>query len=400
MIILVADNVAAPGLQTLKDAGHTVVSQPTLEGDALVGTLQEEAPQVLVVRSTRVTPEALDASPNLGLIVRAGAGYDTIDVKGASNRGIFVANCPGKNSVAVAELTIGLILSLDRRIPDNVIDARNGQWNKKQYAKARGIKGQTLGIIGVGNIGEAVIDRARALDMEVIAWSRSLTRADADRMGIGWRGDPVGVAGDADVISLHVASTPDTRNLADRKFFEAMKDGAFFINTTRAAVVDEESLAWALDNKNIRAAVDVMENEPTQKEAPFQHPLADHPNLYMTHHIGASTQQAQDATSEEAARVITTFDETGEVPNCVNLAQQTPATYQLTVRHQDKVGVLAAVLDEMRRAEWNIQEMENRVFEGAQAATASIRFDGRMNEEIIDKIRALDTVFAVSVIEL
>lgn len=400
MILLVADNVADTGLQTLEEAGHTVISKPTLEGRALVETLKEERPEVLIVRSTQITPEALDASPHLGLIVRAGAGYDTIDVDGASKRGIFVANCPGKNSVAVAELTVGLILSLDRRIPDNVVDAREGRWNKKTYAKARGLKGQTLGIVGVGNIAAAVVERAKGFDLDIIAYSRSLTREKAEQLGIGWREDPEAVAEDADVVSLHVASTAETKHLADRSFFEAMKDGAFFINTTRAAVVDEEALAWAMDQKNVRAALDVMENEPAQKKSDFDHPLADHPNLYMTHHIGASTQQAQDATAEEAARVVMTFDETGEVPNCVNLARQTPARYQLTVRHEDKVGVLASVLDAMRRAGWNIQEMENRIFEGAHAASASIRFAGDMDEEIVEAIRDLDTVFAVSVIEL
>ncbi len=400
MIILVADNVADTGLQTLKDAGHTVISKPKLEGGSLVNTLKEENPEVLIVRSTRITPEALDASTQLGLIVRAGAGYDTIDVEGASNRGIFVANCPGKNSVAVAELTAGLMLSLDRRIPDNVLDAREGRWNKKTYATAEGVKGKTLGIIGVGNIAEALIERAKGFDVDIIAWSRSLTRGKADQLGIGWREDPIDVAEDADIVTLHVASTPETKHLADRSFFEAMKDRAFFINTTRAAVVDEEALAWALDDKNIRAALDVMENEPAQKQADFEHPLADHPNVYMTHHIGASTQQAQDATAEEAARVVMTFDETGDVPNCVNLARQTPARYQLTVRHEDKVGVLASVLDAMRRAGWNIQEMENRIFEGAHAASASIRFAGEMDEDIVEAIRDLDTVFAVSVIEL
>jgi D-3-phosphoglycerate dehydrogenase len=400
MTILVASNVAEAGLKILRNAGHTVIDKPALEGDSLVEALKDEAPQVLVVRSTRVKARMLDASPNLGLIVRAGAGYDTIDVDGASKRGIFVANCPGKNSVAVAELTMGLILSLDRRIPDNVAEARAGHWNKKAYAQAEGVKGRTLGIVGVGNIGEAVIERAKSFEMDVIAWSRSLTQEQAKRMGIGWRSDPLVVAEDADIVSLHVASTPDTRNLADRAFFKSMRDDALFINTTRAAVVDEDALEWAMDNKNIRAAIDVMSDEPAQKEASFKHPMADHPNLYMTHHIGASTQQAQDATAEEAARVIMTFDETGEVPNCVNLAQQTPATYQLTVRHEDKVGVLASVLDEMRRVGWNIQEMENRIFEGAQAASASIRFDGEMDEAIIEKMRALDTVFAVSVIEL
>jgi D-3-phosphoglycerate dehydrogenase len=170
-----------------------------------------------------------------------------------------------------------------------------------------------------------------------------------------------------------------------------------FINTTRAAVVDEDALAWALEEKDVRAGIDVMEGEPSSKQADFEHPLADHPNLYVTHHIGASTQQAQDATALEAARVVRTFDKEGDVPNCVNLANQTQATHQITVRHRDQVGVLAGVLDEMRRANWNIQEMSNRIFEGGEAAVASIRFNGPFSKEVVERIGENDDVFAVSV---
>lgn len=400
MHILVADNIADVGIEELRSKGYTVVDRPELSGDALVEALREERPDVMVVRSTRVTAEALDASPALALIVRAGAGYDTIDVDGAARRGIFVANCPGKNSVAVAELTIGHIVALDRRLPDNVIDARNGTWNKKEYAQAEGLKGRTFGIIGLGNIGTEVLQRAHAFDLDVIAWSRSLTPERADALDVGYRSSPEAVAADACIVTLHVASTPETENLADRDFFESLPEGALFVNTTRAAVVDEEALEWAMNEKDVRVALDVMEGEPASKRARFDHPLADHPNLYMSHHIGASTQQALDATATEAARVIRTFDEDGDVPNCVNLAAKTRAGYQLTVRHEDKVGVLAGILDEIRRANWNIQEMSNRIFEGGEAAVASIRFSGTFDEEIIARIDERDDVFAVSVNEL
>ncbi len=400
MTVLVADTIADVGIDTLQESGHQVVNRPALSGETLIAALAEVEPQVLIVRSTQVTPEVLDASPMLSLIVRAGAGYDTIDVEGASERGIFVANCPGKNSVAVAELTLGLLLALDRRIPDNVRDARAGHWNKALYANAKGLKGRTLGIIGLGNIGMEVLHRAQAFDMDVVAWSRSLSRADAEAIDIGFCETPLDVAEKADAVTFHVASTPETEHLADRAFFEAMNDNAFFINTTRAAVVDEEALAWALEAKNLRAAIDVMEGEPAQKEADFVHPLADYDNLYMTHHIGASTQQAQNATAAEAARVVTTFADTGDVPNCVNLAVQTPATHQVTVRHLDQVGVLAGVLDDMRRAGWNIQEMSNRIFEGAKAAVASIRFDGPLDEDALESIRSRDDVLAVSLVEM
>ncbi|MFB6277878.1 MAG: phosphoglycerate dehydrogenase [Salinibacter sp.] len=396
MTVLVADNIADVGIEALRSAGHAVIAQPQLSGDALVEALHAEQPDVLIVRSTRVTAEALEASAALALIVRAGAGYDTIDVAGAAERGIFVANCPGRNSVAVAELTLGLIVALDRRIPDNVIDARAGRWNKETYAQADGLKGRTIGILGLGNIGTEVMRRAQAFELDVIAWSRSLTPTQAEAEGIGHRASPEAVAADASIVTLHVASTPETKHLADRSFFEALPEGTLFVNTTRAAVVDEAALEWAMEEKDVLAAIDVMEGEPASKRAEFDHPLAEHPNLYMTHHIGASTQQALDATALEAARVVRTFDEEGDVPNCVNLAAQTEASYQLTVRHRDKVGVLAGVLDEVRRANWNIQEMSNRIFEGGAAAVASIRFAGTYDEDTIGRIEDREDVFAVS----
>ncbi|PEN15005.1 hydroxyacid dehydrogenase [Longibacter salinarum] len=400
MTILVADNIASVGLEALEEAGHHVVDDASLNGDALVEALGREQPNILIVRSTKVTPEALDASPALSLIVRAGAGYDTIDVEGASARGIYVANCPGKNSVAVAELTIGLIVSIDRRIPDNVADARDGKWNKKTYAKAEGLKGQTIGVVGLGNIGEEVVRRAQAFDLDVVAWSRSLTPERAEDMGIGYCESAVDVARSASIVTLHVASTPETKHLADRSFFEALPKGSIFINTTRAAVVDEDALKWALEERGLRAGLDVFHGEPAVKQGSFESELAGHPNVYITHHIGASTQQAQDATALEAARVANTFSVTGDVPNCVNLASQSPATHQITVRHLDEVGVLARVLDEMSKADWNIQEMENEIFSGAKAAVATMRFNGDATDDVAERIEQQEKVLAVSVIEL
>jgi len=281
-----------------------------------------------------------------------------------------------------------------------VQDARAGRWNKKTYASARGLKGRTLGIVGLGSIGEEVARRALAFDLDVIAWSRSLTPARAEQLGIGHCESPLAVAVSADIITLHVASTPDTRHLADRSFFEALPREAVFINTTRAAVVDEEALRWALEERNVYAGLDVLDGEPASKEGRLDSDLADHPRVYVTHHIGASTQQAQDATALEAARVVNTFSDRGDVPNCVNLATQSAATHQITVRHLDQVGVLAQVLDVMSEAGWNIQEMENEIFEGAEAAVATIRFDGIVTDEVVRHIDALDTVLAVSVIDL
>ena len=210
MTILIADSFSEAGRAALEQAGHAVVFEPGLKGGALTSTLAEHEPDILIVRSTKVTEEDLDASPDLELIVRAGAGYDTIDVEGASRRGIFVANCPGKNAAAVAELAFGLMLSLDRRIPDNVSEAREGRWYKGVFTKAAGVKGRTLGLIGMGNIGREMAIRARAFGMHVIAWSRSLTDEAAAEMGVRREASPIDVARESDVISVHVAATPET----------------------------------------------------------------------------------------------------------------------------------------------------------------------------------------------
>ncbi|NNE69499.1 MAG: hydroxyacid dehydrogenase [Rhodothermales bacterium] len=400
MTILVADKLSQTGLDRMQAAGCTVISEPTLNGDALVSALGAHNPDVLIVRSTKVPDPALAAAADLQLVVRAGAGYDNIDVAGASGRGIFVANCPGKNAVAVAELTMGLIVSVDRRIPDNVADARNGVWAKATYSKADGLKGRTLALIGLGNIGKAVARRAKAFGMNVAAWSRSLTPEKAGKLGIRHCASVLEAVDGADIVSLHVAATPDTASLADRAFFETMKEGATFVNTTRSSVVVEDALFWALENRGIKAALDVFAEEPAAKEGAFESRMAQHPSVYITHHIGASTAQAQEAIAEEAVRVVMTYAESGEVVNCVNLAQASDATHQLTVRHLDRVGVLAAVLDEMRRAECNVQEMENLLFSGGESACAYIRFQGGLDDAVLERIRQHPDILATSVVTL
>ena len=161
MKVLVADKFEKSGIEGLKALGCEIVHEPDLKDDTLKDALAATGADVLVVRSTVVTEPMLDAG-RLSLIVRAGAGYNTIDVKAASKRGIYVSNCPGKNSIAVAELAFGLLIALDRRIPENVADLLRGKWNKKEYSKAKGLYGMTLGILGFGKIGQEVAKRAMA----------------------------------------------------------------------------------------------------------------------------------------------------------------------------------------------------------------------------------------------
>jgi len=329
----------------------------------------------------------LDAGA-LKLVVRAGAGYNTIDVAAASRRGIYVSNCPGKNSVAVAELAFALILALDRRIADNVISLRRGKWNKKEFSRARGLYGRTLGLVGVGRIGQEMIPRARAFGMPVIAWSRSLTPERAATLGVEYKDSPQEVARAADVVSVHLALTSDTRSLIGADVFNSMREGAYFINTSRGEVVDQAALVHAMQTRGIRAGLDVYANEPTSATGEFTDDIRAEASLYGTHHIGASTDQAQESIAAETVRIIQTFKETGKVPNVVNLAERTPATHRLVVRHRDRPGVLAHVLDAIKAADINVQEMENIIFEGAQAAVARINLDNAPSQETLDRLRA------------
>jgi D-3-phosphoglycerate dehydrogenase len=387
MLVLIADKFEQSGRDGLQALGCDVSFQPDLKDEALVAAITETRPDVLVVRGTKVTEPMLDVG-SIKLVVRAGAGYNTIDVAAASKRGIYVSNCPGKNSIAVAELAFALILALDRRIADNVISLRRGEWNKKEFSKARGLFGRTLGLIGVGKIGQEMIPRAKAFGMPVIAWSRSLTKERAEELGVEYRATPLAVASEADVVSLHLALKPETKGLVGADFLAAMRPGAYLINTARGEVIDQAALIEAMRTRGIRAGLDVFAAEPTSGTAEFSDPIREEANLYGTHHVGASTDQAQEAIAAETVRIIQEFKETGKVPNVVNLARQTPATHRLVVRHQDRPGVLASVLHAIKAEQINVQEMENIVFEGAEAAVARINLDKAPDSGALDRLRA------------
>ncbi|MGH9801007.1 MAG: NAD(P)-dependent oxidoreductase [Blastocatellia bacterium] len=388
MKVLIADKFEQSGIEGLKAIGcESIIYNPGLTDDALTEAIRETGADVLVVRSTKVNEAALDAG-KLRLVVRAGAGFNTIDVRAASARGIYVSNCPGKNSVAVAELAFGLILALDRRIADNVAELRAGKWNKKEFGKAAGLHGRTLGLIGLGQIGGEMIARAKAFGLNVIGWSRNLTPEKAEELGIHYRQTILEIVHEAEIISLHVALTPETRGFINADVFEVMKPGTILINTSRAEIVDQTALTQAVKTKNIRAGLDVFANEPATATGDFSDEIISLPGVYGTHHIGASTDQAQEAIAAETVRIIREFKETGSVPNVVNLADRTPATHLLVVRHKDRPGVLAHVLNEIKAANINVQQMENIVFAGAEAAIARIELDGTLEPETMDRIRS------------
>ncbi|MBL9120665.1 MAG: hydroxyacid dehydrogenase [Phycisphaerae bacterium] len=395
MKILVADRFDSSTIEALKASGEVEV-RAEATADELPGLVSELRPSALLVRSTRVTAKTLHASDRLSLVVRAGAGCDTIDVAEASRRGIHVACTPGKNAIAVAELVWGLILACDRRIPDQIQELRAGRWNRSEYAKANGLWGKTLGIVGFGQIGREVASRAKAFGMRVVAWSRRLTEDDADKAGVDYVANIVNVARLADVVSVSVVSNPETQDLLGEKFFNAMRTGAIFVNTSRVGVVDEKALAKAVVDKQLRCGIDIFTQEPQGGSGEIRNDLLKLPSIFGTHHIGAQTDQAQRATATEAVRVIRVWSESGQVLNCVNRAAATPATAVLTVRHLNKPGVLAHIFYTLGQAQINVEEMDNVVYEGGEAACAKIQLSRLPSEEHIVTIRKNPNVLGTS----
>jgi D-3-phosphoglycerate dehydrogenase len=320
--VLVADKFEKIGLDGLAALGANVVNVPEAGATNLAGALKEHAPDVLVVRSSKTPKAAIEASPSLKAVIRAGAGYDNIDTAAATARGVAVCNTPGMNAAAVAELVFGLLLALDRRIADATADLRAGVWNKKEYSKARGLKGQTLGIIGAGGIGREVIRRAHAFGMKVIAHSLNMTRDRAKDLGVGFGGSTreelIAMLGQCDAVSVMVAANAESEHLCDERFFEAMRDGAAFVNTSRGSVVDERALIEAVRAKRLRVGADVFVSEPSGGTAQWKSALADLPGFVGTHHVGASTDQAQAAVAEEVVRIVGAFMKTGVWENRVN----------------------------------------------------------------------------------
>ncbi len=408
MKVLIADKFEKSGIDGLQAAGCEVIFEPDLRDATLVEAIRRTQADVLVVRSTVVNEAMLEAG-RLALVVRAGAGYNTIDVKAASRRGIYVSNCPAKNSIAVAELAFGLMIGLDRRIPDNVAELRAGKWNKKEYSsKAKGLYGQTLGILGFGSVGQEVAKRALAFGMNLVIWSEIGVRVGRDAIPVDLplllqfrpttpaliaeritvADTPVEVADKCDILTIHVAAGPLTKNLVNEEVLAHLKPGAYLINTARADVLDYGALAKAVRNKGIRAAVDVYPKEPETGTGEFTAEILGLPAVYGTHHIGASTDQAQEAIAGETVRIVRTFKESGRVPNVVNLARKTPATYTMIVRHKDQPGVLACVFGKLGQAGINAQETENIIFESAEAAIARINIDKAPPAGAIEAIKA------------
>ncbi|MEP6815083.1 MAG: phosphoglycerate dehydrogenase [Marmoricola sp.] len=401
MHLLFADSVPGRTVADLETRGHRCVVEPTLSAHELPGRITGF--DTLIVRGTKVSSRVFEAADRLALVIRAGAGTNTIDTAAAAARGVLVANVPGRNAAAVAELTLGLLLAVDRRIADNVADLREGRWDKKTYSKAQGLLGSTMAIIGLGSVGLCVAERAAAFGVEIQTLARAGRQpevaARAEALGITLRDSLTELVSTSDIVSLHVPSNTETRHLVDATFLGQMRPGAILINTSRGDVVDEVALLKALDAGAVRAGLDVYADEPTSGTAKWRSALAQHPAVVGTHHIGASTRQAQVAIASGVVEIVDAFT-AGERRGYVNLSPRRLGSVTLTVRHVDRVGVLARVLDLLSAADLNVEHMENRIFRGGHAAIASIDVAGPASDDLLTDLGAIPHVLGVSAARL
>lgn len=319
MRILVADLLPDCFVEAMAARGHQCEVDATLTETSLPGSMG--GVEVLVVRSTPVAASVFAASDSLRLVVRAGSGTNTIDCDEATRTGVPVANVPGRNSVAVAELTMGLLLAVDRAIPDNTRALRAGRWDKQRFGTVgRGLYGRSLGIVGLGNVGLAVAERAAAFGMPLFAQARGSRSAHAltrlAELGVELVPDLVTLASRVDVLSLHVPLTAETRGMVGADVLDALEPG-ILLNTARADLIDTGALLTRLNAGGLSAGLDVFPDEPGTGTAEWHSPLAAHPRVVGTHHIGASTQQAQAAVVDGVEEIIAAFDR-GELLNVVN----------------------------------------------------------------------------------
>ncbi len=287
MKVGICDAIAKEGVEILKQRGLEVIDLSELPKDELIEKVGDL--DAIIVRSaTKVRKEMIDRAKNLKVIGRAGVGLDNIDVEYAKSKGIKVINTPGTTSISVAELTIGHILSVIRKIAYGDREIRNGAWPKK---KCKGIEmyGKTLGIIGFGRIGKEVAKRAEAFGMKIIYYDVHRVSEEVEReLGIEYRNLDT-LLSESDIVTLHVPLLPETKHMINRERIEKMKDGAILINAARGGIVDENALYKALKSgKLYGAALDVYENEP-----PNDSKLLELDNIVMSPHIGAQTKEGQ-----------------------------------------------------------------------------------------------------------
>jgi len=338
MKVLVADPIAEEAVEFMRRNGLEVDIRTEISHEELLEIVKNY--DALIVRSrTKVTRDVIERAEKLRIIGRAGVGVDNIDVSFATEKGIIVVNAPGGNSVSAAEHTIGLIISLVRKIPKADKSVKEGRWERKKFVGME-LRGKTLGIIGLGRIGYEVAKRMRCFEMKILAYDPYVSEDRAKSVGAKLVSFEE-LLRNSDIITIHVPKTKETENMISYREFEIMKDGVYIINAARGGIIDEKALYDAIvKGKVAGAALDVYEREPPDKD----NPLLKLENVVTTPHIGASTKEAQMIVGMTVAEDIVNFFKGLPVKNAVNLPSIPPEDYHYLmpfVELAERIGKIA-----------------------------------------------------------
>lgn len=393
--VLVTDAFDSAASDMLRESGFDVIHNPMLDEGTLAAAVQDLQPQVIVARSILVREDALRASSQLALVICAGSDTQCVDIDAANRLGVMVSHCPGRNAAAVAELAWGLIIACDRRIADQSADLRAGRADVSRYADAAGLAGRTLGIVGLGQVGQEIARRGLAFGMHVVAWSKHITEERCDALGVDFCANLVNLAKLADVVSVSVAGNEETRGLLGDKFFNALRPGAILVNTSRGHVCDEAALLHAVRDRRVRAGLDIFAADAEERTA-GECTLASEPGVCGTFRIGDRTEQARLSIDSEVVRILRAWHADGTVLNCVNLAEHTAASAVLMVRHENRPGVLARIFDVLGKASINVEQMDNQISTGGAAAVARVFTATQPSAQVLSAVRACPHVLGVT----
>lgn len=396
MKILVACPLPGNMLPELRALGTEVNYQPELTAERLEELIPDVA--VLVVSRLRVSPEAIEAGHALQLIVRAGTDTSNIAIEEASAAGIFVANCPYTDAIAIAELIIGLLVALDRRVLESSVTRCESERAQPARVDSLGLAGRRLGMLGFGPVEREIAKRARAFEMDVLAWSPGLTPELAAESQVQFCPWPRELARQSDAVTVYAAGQGAKDLLVDAEFLRNMRAGAMFVHVGHPAALDQQALLKVARERGLRVACDVSSPQlPDSDTGRITARLQALPGVIGTCRLADRTQQMQDATAREVVRVIREFVIAGEAVNCLNLSEHSPATWQLVLRLRDKPGVLASIVEAVRADGINIEGVTTRLFTGARAAWCKVALDERPSNDTLSAIRASDGVLHLDV---
>ncbi len=325
MKIIICDPISPKGIALLQQRPEfNVVVLPKRLSEAELLPIVADATALVVRSETKVTPKVIEAAKQLRVVGRAGVGVDNVNIESATQHGVVVMNTPGGNTVTTAELSFAMLLALARKVPQAHATMVAGKWDRKLFQGVE-LQGKTLGVLGMGRIGTEVAKRAIAFGMRVVAYDPYLTEDRAKAIGAEFAAEVDHVYREADFITVHMPVTKETKEMLNAAAFSKMKPGVKIVNCARGEIISEADLIAALESGKVAgAALDVFSVEPL----PADHPYRKQPNLILTPHLGASTEEAQEKCGIEVAEVIAGYLLTGEVRNAVNLPYLDAKTYE------------------------------------------------------------------------